>query len=584
LIEIGRPVNMLASVICKRLYSVSRSLQSVVKLGKNMKPSYDVAIVGGGHNGLVSAAYLAKHGLTVGVFEKRHILGGAAVTEEIVPGYKFSRASYVLSLLRPCIIKDLELHKYGLELLERTTSSFTPLLENNLDGKKPKSLLMSCDRQKTCDEIRKFSTADAKAYAEYEDTIEKYASAVQPLLDTQISNRYDGVVDLARGTLPIAKALRHIGSDAPQFYEFMMSPISKVLNRWFNSDPLKATLATDGVIGAMLSPESMGSAYVLLHHMIGQANGTMGSWAFVRGGMGKVSDAIAKCGANFGVEAFVSQDVKKICVNSDCVEGILLEDGRHIKADFVLSNATPYVTFQNLVDKNIVDESEFYKNICSVDYTSPVTKINVAVDTLPNFTAFPNSSRGEVGEQHKGTIHLNCENMDILHNAYVDALNGLPSSTPMIEMCIPSSVDNSLAPSGHHVISLFTQYTPIQLKGNKEWTQEDKEKYAETVFNSVEQYAPGFKDSIVGVDILTPHDLETIFSLTGGNIFHGAMSLDQLAFARPSSVLPSHETPINGLYLCGSGTHPGGGVMGSSGRLAALLVMETLKKNKVGKI
>ncbi|XP_078492584.1 pyridine nucleotide-disulfide oxidoreductase domain-containing protein 2-like [Ciona intestinalis] len=537
---------------------------------QNMKSEYDAVVVGGGHNGLISATYLAKHGLKVGVFERRHVVGGAAVTEEIIPGYKFSRASYVLSLLRPLVIKELELQKFGLEVYPRSTAAFTPVLDG---PDKHRYLLLSSDREITQQEISKFSKKDAKAYFEYEAMIEKMAFAIKPLLDRPPPTVEGQMFEILRSLMPTYKAARKLGSDLPLFYELMTAPITKILSRWFESEPLKATLATDGVIGAMLSPHSHGSGYVLLHHVIGEVNNVPGAWGYVKGGMGGVSDAIARCANKHGVDVFVSQKVDHIEIENNQTKGIVLEDGKFIKSMNVLSNATPHVTFNHLVQDNVVYDEQYKKQVSQIDYTSPVTKINVAVNTLPNFTAFPNQSHNEVGEQHKGTIHLNSESIHLIHDAYMDAINGIPSKTPMIEMCIPSSVDQTLAPPGHHVVSLFTQYTPYYLKGEK-WSESDKNAYVTTVFENIEKYAPGFQESVVGVDALLPSDLEDVFGLTGGNIFHGSMSLDQLLTSRPTTHGSSYMTPIQGLFLCGSGTHPGGGVMGASGRLAALTLLK----------
>ncbi|XP_076819822.1 pyridine nucleotide-disulfide oxidoreductase domain-containing protein 2-like [Clavelina lepadiformis] len=553
----------------------NRHLSTVVTNPEHIKSEYDVIVIGAGHNGLTSAAYLAKHGLSVAVFERRHIVGGAAVTEEIIPGYKFSRASYVLSLLRPLIIKELNLKKYGLEVFLRSTAAFTPMLDDGFYGGKPPYLMLSSDPKLTYNEISKFSENDAKAYFPYEDAMSRISAAIKPILDNSPPVTSSSLFESLHSSLPLLKSIRQLGADVGSFYELFTAPISKILNRVFESEPLKATLATDGVIGAMLTPDTPGSGYVLLHHVIGECNNVQGSWGYVKGGMGSVSNAIASSACDKGAQIFVSQPVKQICVENESCTGVVLEDGQEIKSKMVLSNATPHVTFEKLIAKEkFVKHSDFLQHVSKFDYTSPVTKINVAVNKLPNFLACPNKPGNEVGEQHKGTIHLNCEKMSYLNDAFDDAQKGIPSTRPMIEMCIPSSIDPTLAPPGHHVISLFTQYTPFYLNGDQKWTENDKANYASTVFSRIDDYAPGFQESIVGVDILTPSDLEEVIGLTGGNIFHGAMSLDQLFISRPSPLLPSCESPFRGLYLCGSGAHPGGGVMGSCGRLAALTALK----------
>lgn len=350
----------------------------------------------------------------------------------------------------------------------------------------------------------------------------------------------------------------------------------KILTQWFDSEPLRATLATDGVIGAMTSPSNPGSGYVLLHHVMGELEKEKGAWGYVEGGMGGVSQAIAKAALSYGVDIFTEKVVEQILVDSDATaKGVVLKDGTEIQSRVVLSNATPYVTFKHLTPKGALSE-EFIKAVDQIDYTSPVTKINVAVDKLPNFLAMPTPD-DKPGPHHQCSIHLNCENVNILEAAYKDAMNGRPSARPMLEMTIPSVLDPTLAPPGCHVVSLFTQFTPYHING-MEWTADDREAFADTVFDWVEQYAPGFKTSVVFRDILSPPDLEGIFGLTGGNIFHGSMSLDQLYLARPLPSLSGYRSPIKGLYLCGSGCHPGGGVMGSSGWNAALTVLSDLKR------
>ncbi|XP_006822710.1 pyridine nucleotide-disulfide oxidoreductase domain-containing protein 2-like [Saccoglossus kowalevskii] len=539
-----------------------------------LKEDYDAVIIGGGHNGLVTAAYLQKNGLKTLVLERRHLIGGAAVTEEIIPGFKFSRASYVLSLLRPQIYKDLELKKHGLKVYLREQFAFTPVL----DGKNS-YLLLGNDKEETFNQIAKFSEKDAKAYFRYEKMISKIAESIEPLLDNppvDIPRLTKGTFKQKLRTLPSIKALFSLGvklsDDISSFYELITSPTTKILDHWFESEPLKATLATDAVIGAMLSPTTPGSGYVLLHHVMGEIEGIKGAWGYPEGGMGAVSGSIAKAALSYGATILTEQTVEKILLKSDgSSAGVRLKDGTEIKSRLVFSNATPKVTFCDLVPRSGLSQ-EFFDEINKIDYTSPVTKINVAVDRLPNFTAIPNNSDGSPSPHHSCTIHLNCESMQYIDEAYNEALQGEIPTRPMIEMVIPSSCDPTIAPPGSHVISLFTQYTPYTLKDGKEWDDTMRNNYADKIFDVIEQYAPGFKSSVVGRDILTPPDLERIFGLTGGNIFHGAMSLDQLYLARPS-----YRSPIAGLYLCGSGGHPGGGVMGAPGKNAAMTALQDMK-------
>nr|XP_039257173.1 pyridine nucleotide-disulfide oxidoreductase domain-containing protein 2-like [Styela clava] len=575
-----------SKAVCSRLpFEVfqQRCLSSVISDSSSLKSRYDAIVIGAGHNGLISATYLAMKGLKVGVFERRHVVGGAAVTEEIVPGYKFSRASYVLSLLRPRIIKELNLEKHGLKVHLRQTVAFTPILEDGVNGKPPRSLCLYPDEKMNEEELKKFSMKDAKSLAAYDKYILDIASAVSPLLETPPPNLKDGFWKALKTSKPLLDTVRKL-DDVSSFYDFITSPITKTLDRWFETDVLKATLATDGVIGAMVSPHTPGSSYVLLHHMIGEAEGIKGAWGFVEGGMGAVSNAIAASAKEHGVDIFVDHEVQKIDIIDGNCGGITLSNGNNVKSNIVLSNATPHVTFQKLLadDFDALPE-EYRKQITSFDYTSPVTKLNIAVDRIPNFLALQSSKPTEVPNQLKGTIHLNCEDIGCINDAYLDAMQGRFSRRPMIELCIPSTVDTTLAPKGHHVLSVFTQYTPYYLNGTQEWTDSDRDDYRKIVFKSIEDYAPGFIDSVVGYEVLTPMDLENTFGLTGGNIFHGAIGLDQLFLSRPTSFMASQRTPLQGLYICGSGTHPGGGVMGACGRLGAMAVLSDLKSKKISK-
>uniref|UniRef100_UPI00398EC629 pyridine nucleotide-disulfide oxidoreductase domain-containing protein 2 n=1 Tax=Pristiophorus japonicus TaxID=55135 RepID=UPI00398EC629 len=564
------------------LNSLSRSQSSVTAL----RPQYDALIIGGGHNGLVAAAYLQKSGVKTAVLERRHVIGGAAVTEELIPGFKFSRASYVLSLLRPQICKELELKKHGLKVYIRNPSSFTPILEDGVGGKPPRSLLMGHNLEETQKQIAQFSVKDARAYAEYEALIIRMASAVEPLLDavpvdvsSLTSTSLRQRIRSLHTVIPLLRTGVKLGKHIPQFYELLTAPISKILNKWFESEPLKATLATDGVIGAMISPQATGSGYVLLHHVMGELEGIKGGWGYVEGGMGALSNSIASAAAAHGASIFTGKPVNSILVDSNgAAQGVVLQDGTEIRSKVVLSNATPHVTFLKLTPKDALP-SDFIEEVSAIDYTSATTKINVAVDRLPNFLAVPSDDGIPPSQRIAGTIHLNCEDMANINEAYEDAYQGVPSTRPLIELCIPSILDPTIAPPACHVISIFTQYTPYHLRGGKEWDELAKNGYADRVFDCIEQYAPGFKASVVGRDILTPPDLEKVFGLTGGNIFHGAMSLDQLYLSRPLPSYSNYRSPVKGLYLCGSGTHPGGGVMGSAGRNAAHVVLSDLKRS-----
>ncbi|XP_029653702.2 pyridine nucleotide-disulfide oxidoreductase domain-containing protein 2-like [Octopus sinensis] len=553
---------------------------------KALQLKYDAVIIGAGHNGLITAAYLQKAGLKVCVLEKRHVIGGAAVTEEIIPGFKFSRASYLLSLLRPQIYKDLELKKYGLKIFLRNPSSYTPLLQPNSSNPKAKSLTLGRDGHLNKLQIAQFSQSDAEKFERYEEQLQRIVDSLDPLLDnpalhlpTFNERGIKKYIELWSSLNSFGKSIKQLKHDKTALLELMTAPASKVLNKWFESEPLKASLATDAVIGSMTSPHHSGSGYVLLHHVMGQLEGVKGAWGYVQGGMGSVSQAIANCATDQGADIFTNKPVSTILIENNRARGVVLEDGTEVIARAVLSNATPKVTFLDLLPKGTLS-SDLTKEIEVIDYTSPVTKINVAVKELPNFTADPNTKKNTPMPHHQCTIHLNCEHTDLIHQAYLDAQNGYPSRKPVIEMVIPSSVDSTISPPGSHVVLLFTQYTPYTLKNGLFWDEEARKNYADIVFNDIENYAPGFKSSIIGYDLLAPPDLESTFGLTGGNIFHGSMSLDQLYSGRPTTSLCGNKSPVSGLYLCGSGAHPGGGVMGAAGKLAAEKLLKDLKKLK----
>jgi len=545
---------------------------------------YDVVVVGGGHNGLVAAAYLAKLGVKTAVFERRHLIGGAAVTEEIVPNYKFSRASYVLSLLRPKIFTDLELKKHGLKVHLRDPSSYTPIRPDLQKPGEATSLTLGMCGKLNHQQISQFSEKDAKKYVEYEEELEKFVKAVDPLLDhaaidVQALSEASifEKIKILKNNLHLLESAKVLGPTASAFYELMTAPTTKILDKWFESEPLKATLATDSCIGAMISPETPGSGYVLLHHVMGELEGIRGAWGYPEGGMGAVSGAIAKSAQASGAHIYTSSPVSKITTAiSGEANGIILENGTEIKGKIVLSNATPEITFNKLMKASVDVPEDFRRSLSTIDYTSPVCKINIAVNKIPNFLATPNTSADSIMPHHRCTIHMNCEDSSMIQDAYEDAKAGDFSRKPMIEMTIPSSLDPTLAPEGHHVCLIFTQYAPYKLNRG-EWDEAAREEYADNVLNSIEMYAPGFKDSIVGKEVLTPPDLESIFGLTGGNIFHGAMSLDQLYMTRPTAgQAVSPTTPVQNLLLCGSGAHPGGGVMGAPGRIAAQKTSEIL--------
>jgi phytoene dehydrogenase-like protein len=516
-------------------------------------------IIGAGHNGLVAAAYLAEAGLRVLVLERRHLVGGAAVTEELHPGFRFSRASYVLSLFRPEIAEHLELARHGLSLLPRDPSSFTPLP----DGR---SLLLGPDGASNEREIAKFSTRDARRFGEYEAMLERVAHRVEPLLDwtpPALTNRRpaDGA-RLAR----MAWWAARLGRDAPDVVQLLLGSARTLLDRWFESDVLKATLGTDAIIGAMASPRGAGTAYVLLHHVMGETGGRRGVWAYVRGGMGALSEAIAAAARERGVTIRTEMPVGRIVVEGGRAVGVELEHGKEIGARAVLSNADPITTFLRLTPTEALP-GEFRDRVAAIDVASPSVKINVALSELPDFRACPGST---ASPHHRGTIHIS-PSLDYIEEAYADAHAGRTSASPVLEITLPSALDDTLAPPGCHVMSMFVQYGPYTLTGTT-WEAE-RERFGDRCLEILAEYAPNVARSVLFREVLAPPDQERIFGITGGNIFHGAMTQDQLFSMRPVPGYADYRTPVRDLYLCGAGTHPGGGVLGACGRNAAREVL-----------
>ncbi len=516
---------------------------------------FDVIIIGGGHNGLVTAAYLAGAGKRVLVLERREVLGGACVTEEVWPGYKVSTAAYVNSLLRPEIIRDLDLGRHGFEMLPRSPSSFTPLP----DGR---HLLMGPDPDLNRREISKFSVRDAEALPRYEQMLARVADFLEPLLIQTPPDPWSGRLTDYWRLAEMAWRFVKLGRDGANAVEILTGAARPILDRWFESEPLKVTLATDAVIGAMASPSMPGTAYVLFHHVMGECNGARGVWGYVRGGVGGISQAIAAAARERGAEIRCSAPVRKILVHGGRAEGVVLEDGTELRARVVVSNADANVTFLKLMSPEELP-GEFVESIRAIDYTSPSLKINVALSELPDFKAWPGR---EPGPQHRGTIHI-CPTFDYLERAYDDAKYGRPSESPILECTIPSVVDPTVAPPGRHLMSMFIQYAPTYLRGAS-W-DDVKEKFADRCFDILNEYAPNFRSAVIDRQVLSPLDMERVYGLTGGNIFQGAMPLHRLFFLRPAPGYSNYRTPIAGLYLCGAATHPGGGIMGACGYNAA---------------
>ena len=520
----------------------------------------DVVIIGAGHNGLVCAAYLAHAGRSVLVLERRELVGGCAVTEEIWPGYHVSTASYLTSLLQERVIRDLELERFGYRVDAKDPAFFSPFPDGRY-------LFMWQDRERTLTEIAKFSRHDAQVFPAYEDHLERLSQVVESLLlTTPPEFPPQGLGDFV-DYLKLAAKMRGLSpKEIVGLVKIFTQSAVEFLDEWFESGEIKVTLATDAVIGANGGPRSPGTAYILLHHVMGSVSGHRGLWGFVRGGMGGVSNAIAASARSRGVEIRTNAGVEHIKIVNGRARGVVLEGGEEIDAELIVSNLTPQLTFLHLTESRDLP-SEFLGAIRNYRSEGTSCKINLALSGLPNFTAVP----GSEGPQHRATMHL-CPSLEYIERAWDDAKYGQPSHSPLLELTVPTMYDPTLAPAGKHIMGIFIQYAPYTLRDGH-W-DELREPFAYRVFDLIEEYAPGFRDLIIDKQVLTPLDLERRFGLTGGNIFHGEMSLDQMFVMRPVAGSARYSTPIRGLYLCGSGTHPGGGVMGAPGYNAAHQILK----------
>ena len=529
-----------------------------------MTGTWDAIVIGAGHNGLVAAAYLAKAGRRVLVLERREVIGGCAVTEERWPGFRVSTAAYVNSLFRPSIVRELDLARHGFAMIPRSPSSFTPLP----DGR---SLLMGPDAAMTAREVAAFSVRDAEALPRYDAQLGRIAQVLEPMLDETPPDPWSrSPRDLVR-LLRYAIAVRRLGADGRAAIGLLTGSANDILDRWFEAEPLKATLATDGIIGAFATPSMAGTGYVLFHHVMGECDGVRGVWGYVRGGMGALSAAIAAAARAAGAEIRTNVAIARLAVHAGQVTGVIDHDGREYAARCVLSNVDARTTFLHLLEDGHLP-ADFVDAIRHINYASGSCKINLALSEVPDFTARP----GGPGPQHHGTIHL-CPSREAIERAFEPARRGYPSETPIIEATIPSVLDPSLAPPGQHVMSMFTQYFPYDLAPDAGSHDEQARQYAERCIDLVTSYAPNFRRSVIAYEVLTPRDLEARFGLTGGNIMQGAMTLSSLSFMRPVPGWSSYRTPVRGLYLCGAAAHPGGGVMGAAGKMAATEALKDWK-------
>jgi phytoene dehydrogenase-like protein len=521
---------------------------------------FDVVIVGGGHNGLVTAAYLARAGRRVLVLERRELVGGCSVTEEIWPGYRVSTAAYLSSLLQDRIVRELELERFGY-LVDAKDPAFFSVFP---DGR---HFFMWQDDRKTLEEIAKFSKRDAETYPAFEQYLEKLATVVESLLLTSPPEfPPHNVVDFV-DYLKLAARMRKLNrSEIVGLVKIFTQSAADFLDEWFESPEIKVTLATDGVIGANGGPRSPGTAYILLHHCMGGVGGKRGLWGFVRGGMGAISESIAQSARSKGAEIRVKAAVQRITVSGGRVRGVVLETGEEIEAPIVASNLDPHLTFLKLLGEGDLDP-DFRESIRRFRIEGTSLKINLGLSGVPDFKALPGA-----GPQHRATMHI-CPSIEYIERAWDDAKYGRPSERPLLEMTMPTMYDPSLAPPGHHIMGIFLQYAPYTLNGLK-W-DDIREPYGDHVLDVIQEYAPNIRSIVVNRQILSPLDLERRFSITGGNIFHGEMSLDQMFVMRPVAGWARYRMPVAGLYLCGSGAHPGGGVMGAPGYNAAREILKS---------
>jgi phytoene dehydrogenase-like protein len=522
-----------------------------------MAQSWDAIVIGGGHNGLVNAAYLARAGRKVLVLERRHVLGGAAVSEQIFPGFTFSVFSYVVSLLRPEIIRDLDLPRHGLHILP-LESTVTPLPNGDY-------LAGWADADLTRREIYRHSPHDADAYAEFGRLMYHMARAVKPLLGMIPPDPTALTLGELKGMRKLAGHLRSLGAERfHALYKLMTMSSADYLDEWFEFGPLKATKSASGIIGTLMGPRSPGSAYVLLHHYMGEIDGAFRAWGFCKGGNGTVSQAIASAARSFGATLRTEAPVKQVLVKEGRAIGVVLENGDEIPAPVVVSGLDARRTYLDLVESKELPE-DLLTQVRRFRFRGSSGKVNLALAELPDFICMPG-----VGRHHRGAISIS-PSVEYLERAYDEAKYGAFSRRPYMDILFPSMIDPNMAPPGQHIASIFVQYAPYHIEGG--WTDAKREAFGDAVVDTLSEYAPNLRSAILGRQVLTPADIERTVGLSEGNIFQGELALQQLFFLRPAARWASYRTPIHGYYQCGSSSHPGGGVMGAAGRLAALRIL-----------
>ena len=514
----------------------------------------DVVVIGGGHNGLVAAAYLASAGLKVTVLERRGQVGGAAATEEFHPGFRNSVAAYTVSLLNPKVIRDLDLAAHGLRIVERPLSNFLPL---------PDGRYLKSGPGRTETEVAKFSARDAGRLASYETRLERLADVLRALAlrtppNLATGQGLAGSLGALFDTAKVGNRLRALGLEGQRdLVELFTRSAGDVLDQWFESDPIKAILGFDGIVGTYASPYAAGTAYVLLHHCWGEVNGRRGQWGHAIGGMGAITQAMARACAERGVEIRLGCPVSEILVEKGRAAGVVTGAGERIAARAVFSNLHPKLTFEQLLPPDALP-ADFRARIASYRSGSGSFRMNLALSELPSFAALP----GHAPAEHHGSGIVIAPSLAYMERAFFDARLSGWSAKPIVEMLIPSTLDDSLAPAGRHVASLFCQHVAPEFPDGRSWDDE-RETVADLMIETVEAYAPGFKASVIARQLLSPLDLERDFGLVGGDIFHGKLSLDQLYSARPVLGHADYRSPVPGLYMCGASTHPGGGVTGA---------------------
>ncbi len=525
---------------------------------------YDAVIIGGGHNGLTCACYLAGAGYKVRVLERRAVVGGAAVTEEFFPGFRNSAAAYTVSLLHPKVIRDLRLAEHGLRIIERPVANFLPLSDKAY-------LKIGNALGQTQAELARFSPRDAETLPGYYAMLERAGDVLRGLLLRTPPNVGGGMRD-AFAALRFGYRMRKTGMDARRdLFDLMTKSAGDLLDGWFESGPLKAAFGFDAVVGNYASPYAPGSAYVLLHHVIGEVNGRRGAWGHAVGGMGAITQAMAQEAERRGVEITTGCEVHKVCIDHRGAQGVQLSDRSMVGARCVVANVDPRRLFLELVEESALD-ADFLLRIRGYKCGSATFRMNVALSELPDFTALP----GRHLQPHHQSGIIIAPSLAYMEQAYFDARTYGCSRAPIIEMLIPSTVDSTLAPPGKHVASLFCQHFAYDLPNDLDWDG-IRESAADHVLDTVTRYAPNFKGAVLGRRILSPVDLEREYGLTGGDIFHGALTLDQVWSARPVLGHANYRAPVRGLYLCGAGTHPGGGVSGLPGHNAAREILRDLR-------